>query len=369
MRPFKRLAIVLAPVALIVAGVLLLGESPPSELFEKSRKELEAARAARAADFAPAQFERAQETWEVALNAWRAENERVAAFRSFDSVSIRLDEAESAAIAARSRAIAVVDSLKAAADRQMAEARALRGPLEEAASFFPVGFVDRPALMRAHTDLSMTESALKREDWWKAAEASASALSTYQSLTALARERIAPLVTSSDDWRRRRDRLVAGKTGPIIVVDKAARELYLYQGGKVETFKVELGRRWIGDKRMEGDRATPEGLYSVTRKLGRGQTIYHRALYINYPNDEDRRQFAQGKRNGSIPAGARIGGNIEIHGGGGRDADWTDGCVALPDRTMELIFNRVPVGTPVLIAGSLTGRYPLVEPNTDGTDR
>ncbi len=370
MRPVTRLALYLAPVAILVAGVLLLGEKPPADLFEQSRKRLEAARAARAGDYAPSQFATAQEAWETALQSWREENRRIAAFRSFDTVAIRLAEAEGAAEAALDRARHVADSLRSATETQAAAARDLRGPLEQAASFFPVDFVDRRALLDAHTSLSLAESALEREDLWKAAASAARSLATYDSLTRIARERILPLVTSSSDWRARRDRLVRGRSGYAIVVDKAERELTLYENGKVvATHTVELGRRWIGDKRMEGDRATPEGLYRVTRKLGRGQTIYHRALLIDYPNEEDRRQFAQGKRNGTIPAGARIGGNIEIHGGGGRDADWTDGCVALPDRTMEAIFNRVPVGTPVLIAGSLTGKYPLVDPESDGTDR
>jgi len=49
---------------------------------------------------------------------------------------------------------------------------------------------------------------------------------------------------------------------------------------------------------------------------------------LDYPNANDRAEFTRAKRNGDLPPGARIGGLIEIHGGGGRNQDWTDGCVA-----------------------------------------
>jgi len=34
-----------------------------------------------------------------------------------------------------------------------------------------------------------------------------------------------------------------------------------------------------------------EGQYKVIRKMGPSETRYYRALLLNYPNDEDRRQF------------------------------------------------------------------------------
>jgi len=48
-----------------------------------------------------------------------------------------------------------------------------------------------------------------------------------------------------------------------------------------------------------------------------------------------------------------LAGIIEIHGGGGRGFDWTDGCVALTDSEMEYVFKIAKVGTPVAIIGSM----------------
>lgn len=45
---------------------------------------------------------------------------------------------------------------------------------------------------------------------------------------------------------------------------------------------------------------------------------------------------------------AALGGDIFVHGGG-TDGDWTRGCVALDDTTMDDLFATVTAGTPVTI--------------------
>ncbi len=101
-----------------------------------------------------------------------------------------------------------------------------------------------------------------------------------------------------------------------------------------------------------GDKATPEGIYMVTRKLSGSSTRYHKALLINYPNQSDVREFNERIRNGRLPADASIGDMIEIHGHGGKGGNWTEGCVALKDSDMDILFKYVSAGTPVTIIGS-----------------
>jgi murein L,D-transpeptidase YafK len=59
---------------------------------------------------------------------------------------------------------------------------------------------------------------------------------------------------------------------------------------------IELGANWIGDKYHMGDRATPEGRYFIRKKKSRGQTIYYRALEIDYPNADDQKAFKDAKK-------------------------------------------------------------------------
>ena len=138
-----------------------------------------------------------------------------------------------------------------------------------------------------------------------------------------------------------------------IIIDKVSRKLYGYQNGVIKhVFEAELGKNWIGDKRLKGDFATPEGMYRITRKLGSGKTKYYKALLINYPDTGDIKNFKKEVSSGSLPASATIGGFIEIHGNGGKGTDWTEGCIALTDKEMDVIFKMVKVGTPVTIVGS-----------------
>lgn len=138
-----------------------------------------------------------------------------------------------------------------------------------------------------------------------------------------------------------------------IVVDKLARECILYKDGKVvDKYRVELGVNWMGDKKQQGDKSTPEGFYTIIAKKNNGQTRFYKALLLDYPNDEDRKRFIQNKKKGVLNPEAKIGNLIEIHGHGGKGIDWTDGCLALKDADMDAIFKLCPVGTKVTIVGT-----------------
>ena len=154
-------------------------------------------------------------------------------------------------------------------------------------------------------------------------------------------------------WRRMLNEGVAQSKkngGHLIVVSKIDRELTLYRNGvPLQTFQAGLGFNFLSDKLYSGDRATPEGNYRIIKKLPASK--YYRALLIDYPNAEDQTRFARAKREGLLPASAKIGGLIEIHGGG-KDG-MTYGCIALEDKQVLDLYNTVEVGTPVVIVGAV----------------
>lgn len=170
---------------------------------------------------------------------------------------------------------------------------------------------------------------------------------------------IRPLLARYADRRQiaRWSRLVADAVADsrqsgdyLIIVCKLDRELVLYRAGaRLRTYPAGMGFNYLTDKLHSGDLATPEGHYRIVRKMNASR--YYRALLIDYPNDEDRRRFAQARRSGEVPTGAGIGNLIEIHGGG-KDG-MTNGCVALENSQMQELFDRVEVGTPVVIVGTL----------------
>jgi murein L,D-transpeptidase YafK len=119
----------------------------------------------------------------------------------------------------------------------------------------------------------------------------------------------------------------------------------------VRSYAAELGYNSAGNKSRSGDGATPEGRYRITSKKPVGQSTYHMALLLDYPNAADRRRFERERRAGRIGRNVSPGGLIEVHGEGGRGKDWTKGCVALTNSEMEDLFARVDIGTPVTIVG------------------
>ena len=137
-----------------------------------------------------------------------------------------------------------------------------------------------------------------------------------------------------------------------ILVDKLRHTLTVLRAGRIiRTYRAELGLNGVQDKTMAGDKATPEGMYRIVEKRGPGQTRWYKALLINYPNDLDREQFDDARRRGLISRRAKIGGLIEVHGEGGRQQDWTEGCVALDNQDIDDLYDLVSVGTPITIVG------------------
>jgi L,D-peptidoglycan transpeptidase YkuD (ErfK/YbiS/YcfS/YnhG family) len=135
-----------------------------------------------------------------------------------------------------------------------------------------------------------------------------------------------------------------------ILVIKESKKLLLYKKGEIfKTYRIALGRNGWSDKHRAKDNATPEGKYRIAGKNPRSR--YYRALLINYPNEEDRKEFNRAKKRGLLPEASKIGGLIEIHGGGNEGI--TYGCVALDNRQMEELYNLVELGTPIAIVGAL----------------
>jgi L,D-peptidoglycan transpeptidase YkuD (ErfK/YbiS/YcfS/YnhG family) len=161
-------------------------------------------------------------------------------------------------------------------------------------------------------------------------------------------------------WRRLAEDTVSesrrrGTTA--VLVNKLARRLTLLKKGReVAVYEIGLGKYGLSDKLCAGDEATPEGRYKIVKK--NAQSHYYKALLLDYPNESDKKRFAQAKKKGLIPAGAAIGGLIEIHGGG-KDS-LTNGCVGVENSVMDSLFPEVSVGTVVTIVGSLESAEKLL---------
>ncbi len=141
-----------------------------------------------------------------------------------------------------------------------------------------------------------------------------------------------------------------------ILIIKSEKKLVLYKKGEpVRIYSVGFGKNGWMDKLQSKDHATPEGRYQIIGKNPR--SMYFKALLLNYPNEEDRREFERLKKKGLLGKKATIGGLIEIHGGGRESL--TYGCIALDNGPMEELYHKVEIGTPVTIIGARDERNSL----------
>ncbi len=141
-----------------------------------------------------------------------------------------------------------------------------------------------------------------------------------------------------------------------VYIIKSEYELKVYDstGEWMASYPVVFGNKDLGDKMMQGDRKTPEGVFHITSK--RKHEKWNRFISIDYPNQESINKFNQRKAEGLIPANAKIGGEIGIHGTWPHEdyaidqyRSWTEGCVSTKNQYIQELFNLLPVGTRVEI--------------------
>jgi murein L,D-transpeptidase YafK len=154
-------------------------------------------------------------------------------------------------------------------------------------------------------------------------------------------------------------RLNWGNSGPVgkisITIDKSEYELSVYDDkGWYATYPVVFGNNSLGDKKMQGDKNTPEGTFRIANK--RVHEKWCRFLSLDYPTADDIEKFNKRKEKGEIPANASIGGGIGIHGVWphedyqvDRYKNWTLGCISMKNDDVMEIYAFTDAGTKVTI--------------------
>jgi lipoprotein-anchoring transpeptidase ErfK/SrfK len=329
---------------------------PPLDGMKMALEALSEAKKAEAPTYAREVYRKAEQAYDSAMTCWAVENERFFLFRDYTDVSkwiaVVIDKADEAQTLSGSRARSTASRLK----EGIAQLGKKAAAYEEYYKHLPLPANVSKAHHKGVMKLSEAKFAWQNNRFGEAEKNYKQANDLITDSNQKAERLVTTWFDGHDYWQRQARQAIEQSAGgkKVIIVDKLAHTCTVYQNRKaIKTFDAELGINWMGDKKWRGDKATPEGNYRVTKKKSGAETKFNKALLIDYPNDEDRDQFQKAKKNGSIPARADIGGLIEIHGGGGKGVDWTDGCVALSDEDMESLYKLVSVGTPVVIVGSL----------------
>ena len=329
---------------------------PPSEAIKTSRAAIQKAKKAGAGHYAPETLRKTEKYYQEALAEWEKQNNTWSLNRDFTRLQELIEHSRKSAEKAHQESIEVKEALQTESGKLLKE---LQKSLAETPSFYnKLPLPQNIFKKHSQTQILLTEARnnIQSENYRKAV----TQLQTAREYHALYQEYAGNLLkeyfasqSQWNQWLKETIQWSRNHPGPAIIVDKIAHTCMIYEKGKlIRTFHAELGRNWIGQKLYQGDQATPEGKYHVNKKQNLGSSKYHKALLINYPNPSDTERFRQNKAKGVIQKNARIGGLIEIHGGGGQGNNWTEGCIALENKDIDHLFSRCTVGTPVTIIGS-----------------
>lgn len=343
----------------LIAGVIsFFSQKPPIEKIEAGRKAIAEAIKEEANIYSLPELTIAKKNWEEAMNEWKENNSKTPIIRNYEKTESLANLAIENAIKARENAIKRKNELRKEIGKSIATLRVSVNYIETVKEKLPSNHNVWKKFTPAVLKLDEVESAFNRNDFTSAKKNLESLTYSIEEIKRQTIELLDNYFSSYPDWLKldaemRQWSKINGSVS--LLVDKFSRKCIVYKSGKkVKEFNVELGVNWLGNKIQKGDRATPEGKYSITSKNRGRNTIYYKALLINFPNTADRQRFNLLKANGNIPKSAIIGGLIEFHGGGGKGIDWTDGCIALANRDMDNLYALCSVGTPIAIVGSLT---------------
>jgi hypothetical protein len=361
MEKIWRHALIISAIAgfLTLMGFLLFYPvpSPPAGKMKQARAALTIARKIKADSYSSLFYNEALTCYDSAMVYWQNENTRFIYSRDYNRVEKFAELATIKANLASENSKTASSDLNEKISLSIKNLNNIVSDLTERFNDYPLSSEVRNRISKGKLLLIESEIAWQKGQYLQADNMTTEAEYLLTTSYENANESLKSYFRSYPEWKRWTDSTIAVSMESLdysIIVDKFSRKVFVYLNGtKLYEYSAELGKNWVGDKKVRGDKATPEGMYKVTKKFERDSTKYYKALLLNYPNDEDTAVFEAAVAKGNLPKSAKIGGMIEIHGNGGRGTDWTEGCIALTDREMDSLFKIIKVGTPVTIVGSM----------------
>ena len=369
MRKVWRDVLIFSAIAVSISLVILLlihfTPMPPTGEMAYAREILSKAEKNKADTYSKKLFTEAKSFYDSAMANWQKENKRFIYFRHYDKVVKFSELSAKKASQATDNSVSSSSNLKIKLKEKIESLNNLVIQIDELFTTYPLSSEVRNRISKGKLLLDEAEIVYNKGQYLQASRKITDSeyllTESYENASA----NLKNYFKSFSVWKKWVDKTLneSKKSRDYsIIIDKFSRKCFVYlSGSKKYEFEAELGRNWVGDKRERGDLATPEGMYKITQKFDGSKTKYYKALLLDYPNEEDKEKFRSEIQHGSLPASAKIGGLIEIHGNGGKGIDWTEGCIALTDTEMDVIFKIAKVGTPVTIIGSMVDLKDVVD--------
>jgi hypothetical protein len=368
MRKIWRDALIFVVVAVSVPVIIVLlihfTPQPPIGEMEFARETLSEAGKNKADTYSKKLYTQAKSYYDSAMFYWVKENKRFLYSRNYNKVLKFAELSAKKANEAGENSISSTSNLIIKLKQKINSLNDLISEINKLFTTYPLTSEIRSRISRGKMLLKEAEIAYKKGQYLQANRKITDSEYLLNSSYDYATSNLKNYFKSFSVWKNWFDKTINDSKinhDYSIIIDKFSRKCFVFHAGsKKYEFDAELGTNWVGDKRVKGDKATPEGMYKIAKKFEGNKTKYHKALLLDYPNDEDMVKFKAEIARGTLPSSAKIGGMIEIHGNGGKGIDWTEGCIALTDKEMDLVFRIVKVGTPVTILGSLVDLQHIV---------
>jgi len=349
-------------VFIVIVGysvVIYTTNKPPLAEINLARETLASAKGKLAGRYANETMKEAESLYAWAIKEWKIQNSKFFVFRDYELTRDLALKSISKSTNAGDEAKTVKNKLQNNVESELATLKTQIARFEKYYKNLVLGRTTINAFNKGKTNFLEAQIEYKKNDYQQATKLAKKASENISQAEKSAHFKLIDFYKNYPSWEKNTKLAynLSKKGQTVILVDKIQSTCIILKGGKeVKTFSAEFGKSWMGDKLYAGDKATPEGVYKVTEKKGNGRTKYYKALLINYPNNEDQTRYNRMVKSGEISRKTGIGGLIEIHGDGGKGVHWTDGCVALENKEMDVVYSHCSVNTPVIIVGS---RLPL----------
>lgn len=356
---FSYFFIITVIAAVAYSAVVYTTNKPPLEEINKARESLAAAKGKMAGRYANETLKEAESLYIWAMKEWKTQNGKFFVFRDYSLTRELALKSNNKSTNAGTEAKSVKTKLKNNVESELAKLKTQIARFEKYYKHLVLGRSTINTYNKGKTRYIEAQIEYKKNDFQQAAMLAKKATEGVSQAEKSAHVKLLDFYKDYPIWQKNTTLAynLSKKGQTVILVDKIQSTIVILKGGKeFKTFPAEFGKSWMGDKLYAGDKATPEGVYKVMEKKSKAKTKYYKALLINYPNNEDQQRFNRMVKSGEISRRTNIGGLIEIHGDGGKGVNWTDGCIALENNEMDVVYNQCSVNTPVIIVGS---RLPL----------
>ncbi|MEQ8533240.1 MAG: hypothetical protein RIB86_15400, partial [Imperialibacter sp.] len=263
----RLLFLFIALVALIVSSssiIIYLKKETPLKAIRRATEAISLAEKEESLAYANVPFQQAKVYYDSAMMHWQRENQKWFFQRAFD---VPIDYAQKSiryAQEAVSRSKKSLKEIKALQSQQITDLNETVAHFEATYKKIPLTPTLRQEWTKGRILLGEGILAHKDENYLKAVDKLDSAYVLIQKVYQYPEGILEEYFSSLPRWVQEEKEIKArsGREKEIfLVVDKYNRELKVYKNGNVQaTYEVELGPNWVGDKRLQGDKTTPEGL-------------------------------------------------------------------------------------------------------------